>query len=189
MPARRIQPPPRCPPRWTWLLAGILIGMFISFLIYLRELAPLVTQSSTQPPVTTLAPSSPGTQSPLVQLPTAPEKGSAGAEKTERFEFYDLLPKAEVKVPPSTKDDLPVTVPGTYLLQTGSFREKRQAEGLKNHLTTNLNIPAKVEAAATSGADNWYRVQVGPFTDLEALNQTRTTLRENGIESILLKAQ
>jgi cell division protein FtsN len=68
----------------------------------------------------------------------------------------------------------------------GSFRESREAEGLKAHLAS-LGIEAYVEQATTTGADQWHRVRVGPFTDLERLNQVRARLAENSIAAILVK--
>jgi cell division protein FtsN len=37
-----------CPPRWVWLLAGIAIGIFVSFLFYIQMLAPGTQSTSIQ---------------------------------------------------------------------------------------------------------------------------------------------
>lgn len=182
-------PPAGCPPRWVWLLAGMLIGIFISFLFYLREVAPrveeftAVTKSATQSQTATGTDTKATPEKTVSPTPAAPTTRPA-------FEFYDTLPKTEVKLPtevlgkPAT-DDLLVTKSGKYILQVGSFREKSQADGLKAHLMT-LGITAQVEPMTTS-AESWYRVQVGPFTNLDDLNQTRAVLSENEIPTILLK--
>ncbi len=190
-----------CPPRWTWLLAGILIGIFASFLFYLREVAPRLPQSpppATASPSTTSVPTAVETvSSPQITPPPPPTVAPGKApvppdpEAAPRFEFYDLLPKAEVKVPSTNrtqlpKDDLPVTAPGNYLLQVGLFREKPQAEGLQAHLA-NLGVNANIGMVSTPEGEEWYRVQVGPFTNLEELNQMRAMLSSHDMATILLK--
>jgi cell division protein FtsN len=208
-----------CPPRWAWLLAGLLIGIFASFLFYLREVAPLLPQSQSSPTTATTVVTQPVVK--VVEPPVNPiENPSASTENkatenkttenkatenkatdnktttlpateapTQHFEFYDLLPKGEVKVPsasPSPQDDLPVTTPGRYVLQVGLFRDKQQAAGLKAHLA-NLGIDAQIGQTTAEGGEEWYRVHVGPFTNLEQLNHTRAVLSDNEIHAILLK--
>ncbi|NJO16545.1 MAG: hypothetical protein HC877_12615 [Thioploca sp.] len=175
---------PSCPPGWAWLLAGIMIGLFISFLIYLREIAP----HDVVLPETNLA----TVTAPNETVPTPP---------SAPFEIYDPLmdkPKATEKNPPTApasppnsgetmpSSDLPITVPGRYLLQVGSFRDEREAEGLKAHLAS-LGIPARIESTMLNQNGRWYRVQVGPFTDLDKLNQIRAQLAANSLAFILLK--
>lgn len=191
-----------CPPRWIWLLAGVLIGIFVSFLFYLREVAPLLPQenapSAASPTTTTSAPAVvEASHSPkMTDTPPSIASGKVSVpadteSSAPRFEFYDLLPKAEVKVPSAShtelpKDDLPVTAPGNYLLQVGLFREKQPAEGLQTHLA-NLGVNANIGMVSTPEGEEWYRVQVGPFADLEELNRVRAMLSSHDITGILLK--
>jgi cell division protein FtsN len=171
---------PTCPPGWAWLLAGIVIGMFISFLIYLREFAP-----HTLPPEIA--------QTPLSSEKTLPTSIAKPKDPAERFQFYDILPNTDAEIPsetgpnePSSQADLPIQVPGRYLLQVGSFRNEHEAEGLKTHLAS-LGITAQINKTPLSEAGRWFRVQVGPFTNLNKLNQTRAELTANNITAILLK--
>jgi cell division protein FtsN len=165
-----------------------MIGMFISFLIYLRQIAPheVVLPETNLAAVTT----------PNDTVPIPP------TETTDApFEIYDpLMNKSKEKAapqnsptapPPSSGEtipssDLPITVPGRYLLQVGSFRDEREAEGLKAHLAS-LGIPARIESTMLNQNGRWYRVQVGPFTDLDKLNQIRAQLAANSLGFILLK--
>ncbi len=162
-----------CPPGWAWLLAGILIGMFISFLIYLREFSP-----QNMPPES-------------VEATTPSIKAAGVIEDNSNFEFSFDLPKDSLQKGQETKkeakkSEYPVTKPGRYFLQVGSFRNEQEAEGLKSYLIS-IGIPATIETTNLSAdMGRWYRVQVGPFTDLNKLNQTYALLVENNI-SILLK--
>jgi cell division protein FtsN len=168
---------PTCPPGWAWLLAGILIGMFISFLIYLREFAP-----QNLPPENAV----------VINPSITNTKGTTPGSPP--LEFYDKLPKPETPNTGGTngeenqppQPDLLVTTPGRYLLQVGSFQDELSAEGLKGYLVS-IGIPAHIEITALSETGRWYRVQVGPFTDLDKLNKTRSLLAKNNITAILRK--
>lgn len=170
----RREPSSACPPAWTWLLAGMVIGFFLAFLFYLQEIGPKIEEATEQPDTerTGATEAAQSTQKTTTEAP--------------RFEFYDMLPPApETPTKPPPEETLAVTTPGRYVLQVGSFRATEEAEGLKNHLM-NLGISAHVKAASTNGSDQWYRVQVGPFEQLEALNQTRRQLADNNIAAIVL---
>ncbi len=174
-----------CPPGWAWLLAGILIGMFVSFLIYLREFSPQH-----------LPPESAEVTNSSTEVTNSSTKVSDLKEGDPNFEFELVLPgdsfekgqetKKEAKTKAKTSD-FPVTKPGRYFLQVGSFRDKQGAEGLKKHLIS-IGIHATIETTNLSAdmGGRWYRVQVGPFTDLDKLNKTHAELAENNI-SVLLK--
>ncbi len=166
-----------CPPGWAWLLAGIIIGIFISFLVYLREFAP----HNLPPEQTQMAP---------ITQPV--EKTTENVLKvSDRFDFYDILPGHEIKIPAKNgkaekEKPLEVTVKGRYLLQVGLFKSKKKAKGLKNYLLS-LGMPTKITPAPFSATESGYRVQVGPFSDLAKLNNTRALLSSNNISAILLK--
>ncbi|MBE9563489.1 MAG: SPOR domain-containing protein [Proteobacteria bacterium] len=172
-----------CPPGWAWLLAGIIIGIFISFLIYLREFAP----HSLPPEQTQIAPIT----APVPEVTGDPI--ASNGKTSDRFDFYDILPGHEIKIPSKNitysdgdKEPLEITVKGKYLLQVGLFRGKQEAKGLKNYLFS-LGLPTSVVKAPFSNTEFGYRVQVGPFSNLEKLNRTRALLTANNISSILLK--
>lgn len=206
---------------WSWLLAGILIGIIFSVFIYMRLILP-----HTVPPAaeTTSVESAPSVLAETETKTEATEKTGTNADKsstsnntdnappaktTPRFEFYTVLPDQEVRVNPSVSprplplgtnpeteaEELaalavgtaPITTPGTYLLQVGSFRDAREAEGLKNHLTS-LGITAHIERATLSNSnDIWHRVRLGPFNDLNRLNQTRARLTQHNITAIVVQ--
>jgi cell division protein FtsN len=189
---------PSCPPGWAWLLAGVMIGMFISFLIYLREIAP----HEVVPPEANLAPLTTANETVPIPPPSEAANDSNELANSAPFEIYDPLmnqPNAKKAAPPNSpavpppssgetvpSSDLPITVPGRYLLQVGSFRDEREAEGLKAHLAS-IGIPARIESTMLNQNGRWYRVQVGPFTDLNKLNQVRAQLAANSLGFILLK--
>ncbi|EIJ42026.1 cell division protein [Beggiatoa alba B18LD] len=198
-----------CPP-WAWFLGGVLLGIFLSFLVYLREIAPYLTQAApthaTETPVdgnATVATASTETakiaEKTEEKKPKTAEKPADKATMPTHFEFYDVLkqpsvlqpsphnPVAEAEMPP-IEDSAPLAVqtPGTYLLQAGAFRDRREAEGLKVHLA-NLGLIASIEEATLDNTGVWYRVRLGPFTDLATLNQVRSQLSASNITSVILR--
>jgi cell division protein FtsN len=157
------------PPGWTWLLVGFLIGVFASFLFFLPKMVPQKAADKAQI-------SSSASEQPLPY--------SSG-----RFEFYyPSVIKTETSKKPSTNKLAPVFVtnPGRYLLQVGSYREETLAEGLKRHIES-FGIETKIKKTNLTDKGRWYRVQIGPFTDLNKLNQTSAKLKYNGINAIVRK--
>jgi cell division protein FtsN len=157
------------PPGWTWLLVGLLIGVFVSFLFFLPKMVPQKAADKAQI-------SSPASEKPL--------RYSSG-----KFEFYyPSVIKTETRNTPSTNKLAPslVTNPGRYLLQVGSYRDENLAEGLKRHIES-FGIETKIKKTNLTDKGRWYRVQIGPFTDLNKLNQTSAKLKYNGINAIVRK--
>ena len=131
----------------------------------------------------------------------------APVEAKPRFDFYTLLKESEVFVPeveepPLVKASQPTdsakrkddeekvpaekSSPYEFILQTGSFRARGDADSLRARLLL-LNLKATIESAGTKPGEVWHRVMVGPFTSQETLARARTTLQQNGVDSILVK--
>jgi cell division protein FtsN len=183
----------RASPPWVWATVGLLVGLFVAFLVFLQLRAP--------------AP-----ESPALALETPPERqtrttpiekviATAAVEpKAEpapppkpRFDFYNLLPEMEVVVPEqelqgarSPEGVREVQQPGTYLLQAGSFRSQDQADQLRARLAL-LGVETTVQTVKVNTRETWHRVRVGPFSNLEELNEARSMLKTNGIDAILIR--
>ncbi|MEZ5564247.1 MAG: SPOR domain-containing protein [Gammaproteobacteria bacterium] len=117
------------------------------------------------------------------------ESGSdAGEKEPERFEFYDMLPEAEVDVnvqstvrpavPP------PVSVPGIYVIQAGAYPNFAEADKVKARLAL-LGIVADIQKAEANGA-LFHRVRIGPINDLRELNRIRGRLRDSHIDYLVI---
>lgn len=171
------------------ILSGLVFGLFIAFLVYLRMQAPPVQQQvfvketiplPDEPPAAGI-PQSAGKESRAPEPPPKP-----------RFDFYTLLPEMEVVVPEQEitgkpRQGLPqVEQPGTYYLQVGSFRNGEQADRFKAEMAL-LGLETSIQKVTIDNKTTWHRVRVGPFSDLDDLNRTRRTLRERGVESALVK--
>ena len=77
-----------------------------------------------------------------------------------------------------SKDKAPLK-PGHYVLQVASFRNVKDADGLKAKLILNGFNPV-VQSVVISGEEKRYRVRLGPYTDHGSLEAARLQLRESG---------
>jgi cell division septation protein DedD len=184
------QPPATCPPGWVWFLSGVLIGMFLSFLIYLQEVVPNHPAEAGKSPVLvpTVVPVNPVVAT--VQSSPRPEdkqittpKPAKPVDTNSKFEFYETLPNPE-KSPPPTTSEKTGTVILPAILQVGAFRDEQSAQGLKTHLSS-FGVRAYVEQT-TNGNEIWYRVRVGPVSNIGQYNQLVEQLSANNITADVL---
>jgi cell division protein FtsN len=73
----------------------------------------------------------------------------------------------------------------TYYLQAGAFLEQGDAENTKGKLAL-MGVPASI---AERKGDNGtlYRVRIGPFAQLEAMNRVRSKLTDNGVDVAVVR--
>jgi len=154
---------------WRWYFAGVLTGVFLSFLLYLGTLPP---------PAGSMQEQQSGPQ-PTVEPPKP------------RFDFYTLLPEQTIEVEVETQAEAvkPRTSKKTptelYLLQAGSFRQREDADRRRAELLL-LGLEPKVEE--TNGDNGrWYRVYVGPFDTHSKMARARSLTANQNIDTLLLK--
>ena len=66
-----------------------------------------------------------------------------------------------------------------YFVQAGAFQNPADADNLKARLAL-AGLMASVEPATLPDKGIWYRVRLGPFTELDEINRVRSTLAQNG---------
>ena len=157
---------PRTSPPWTWFLAGLLCGIFLSGLLWLAS-----QPADTSSPQTARAPTDIDERRP-----------------EPRFDFYTLLPeqRIDVEVDP---DSIATATAGKnrdqYLLQAGSFQKPADADRRRAQLLL-LGLDAHVEEAAGDNG-RWFRVYIGPFESRSKLAQARSMTAQQGIDTLLLR--
>lgn len=87
-------------------------------------------------------------------------------------------------VPPAATPD-EARSDASYLLQAGAFRSSSDAEAMKVKLAL-IGFEARVINAEVNG-QTLYRVRVGPYAQLDAMNRARARLAENGIEASVVR--
>jgi cell division protein FtsN len=171
------------------LLVGILIGLLLGLGIalavawYINKMpTPFVNRAV--PP----SKSEPFRNSGAVK---SEDKAAKAADGKPRFDFYKILPGSEE---PATEQqfkdaqDKPALAKETFYLQAGAFQNAPDADNLKARLAL-VGIAASVQTTTLPDKGVWHRVRVGPYTAIEDLNRARDTLKQNSIESTLIKVR
>lgn len=73
----------------------------------------------------------------------------------------------------------------TYYLQAGAFRELQDADATKARLAL-MGVAASI-AERKSELGTLYRVRVGPFADVDAMNRARVRLSDNGVDAAVVR--
>jgi cell division protein FtsN len=174
---------------WVWSVAGLVVGLLVAFLVFL-QLRPRQVPVA-EPARTLTVPTVPEARA--QPKPHPPGTAVVSPPPKPRFDFYNLLPEMEVIVPDeeirgkATREGVKqVEQPGTYLLQAGSFRSRQQADQLRARLAL-LGLETSVQAVTVDNGQNWHRVRVGPFSNLQELNDARALLKTNGVDAILIR--
>ncbi len=158
-----------------WILSLAAVGGFIGFIVYLNSL-----------------PTPPGSQQqavsekPAQKPPQAPTK-TAKEEDKPGFRFYEMLPESEV-VPPKVEEYTPgpTQTDFNYLVQSGSFRSKEDAERQRAQIAFQ-GLRASTQRIDLDNGSVWYRVNVGPFTSRSQMNSAIDKLVSLNIQPLVRK--
>jgi len=174
---------------------GTLIGIFIGLVLGLAVAAGLALYMTNAPvPFVTRAdkarPATPPADRALAETARTTESKSGDAAKP-RFDFYKILPGQEVPVTEkelraAAKSPDKAAAKDLYFVQAGSFQNPADADNLKARLAL-VGLVASVEPANLPDKGIWYRVRLGPFTQLDEINRVRQTLAQNGVDASLVR--
>jgi cell division protein FtsN len=165
-------------------VCGLALGLAVALGVYLydrRTEARIASQQTAAPMIRDEA-----------ETKTKPAPASQEAERQE-FDFYEMLPKYEVVIPeqdsrsgssPSVVPG-PVQKPGAYVLQAGSFRNPKDADRVRA-LIAMQGVESKIQKV-TIDKDTWHRVRIGPITNLQKLEDTRSKLRQAQIDALVIR--
>lgn len=131
---------------------------------------PNATRPSTTPPNTTL-----------------PQRASPSREVTIGAERDGGPPVVELSAPrayrpPAARDN---DDPWRYFLQAGAFSGRTDAESMRGRLALQGVDSSISEYNSDRGV--LYRVRIGPFDQLEAMNRTRSKLSDNGVDAAVVR--
>ena len=163
------------------MIISFMVGGFVVFLIHIKD--------SASPDKTVERPAT-----------KAVEKSSRVIEPT--FEFFTLLPEMETVVdePRQTKKKSIVSSPpqktanlkpldkASYLIQAGSFKSAKDADGRRAKLAL-LGVESKVQTVKIDNKATWHRVQIGPIVGRDKVEMLQKQLKKNKIEYLLLRAK
>jgi cell division protein FtsN len=178
-------------PGWIWFVAGLLVGVFVSGLIWLKVTPP-------GPLVPKLANTT--KQDKPKPVESEKKKNKEPDMPKPRFDFYTILPEMEVVVPDpvdepvSKKVETKLVTESTvtsqdeaagYMLQMGSFRKYGDADRLKASLAL-VGIQAEIQRVSIKDGDVFHRVRSGPYGRAQ-VNALRAKLKQKKISSLVIK--
>jgi cell division protein FtsN len=169
------------------ILIGLLLGLGIALAVawYVNKMpTPFVNRSSPTPkaePQKNVEPVKPD------------DKVTKSTEGKPRFDFYKILPGSEEPVSEqqfkeAQQKPSPAAPKDAFYLQAGAFQNAPDADNLKARLAL-LGVGATIQTTSLPDKGVWHRVRVGPYTGVEELNHARETLKQNGIETTLIKVR
>ena len=173
-------------------VGGTLLGIFIGLVLGLA-IATAAAIYVTNAPV-------PFVNKALQQRATPPQAdqkladaAKAGAAEKPKFDFYKILPgqeepvtDRELKSAAAKQAEKPGAPRDLYFVQAGAFQNPADADNLKARLAL-MGLQASVEPANLPDKGTWYRVRLGPYTQLDEINRVRQTLAQNSIDASLVK--
>jgi cell division protein FtsN len=156
-------------PVFSGLLIGLVVGLALAVGVALWV--------SGNNPFKSTKPES-ETAHPVASTPATPP------ETAPSFDFYKVLPSDKPPAVAETKSVAPE--PMRYYLQAGSFQNADEADNLKARLAL-LGVEAQILTGEVADKGVFHRVRIGPFSAMDAVNNTRALLTQNNINVDLVK--
>jgi cell division protein FtsN len=175
------------------LLVGVLIGLLLGLGIALA-VAWYINKMPTPFLNRAVPPSkSEAQKGAMSDIAKGDDKSGKTQDSKPRFDFYRILPGAEEPVTEQQLRDAQrsaSTAQGkeAFFLQAGAFQNAPDADNLKARLAL-LGVEATIQTAALPDKGTVHRVRAGPYTAIDDLDRARNILKQNGIETTLVKVR
>jgi cell division protein FtsN len=134
-----------------------------------KQIAENAQKNAKKPPTTV--------ETETVETPTKPDN---------QFDFYTILPETESTVTEQEVKDSALIKKDSYFIQVGAFPDETDADNMKAKLALQ-GFEAVVQTANIPEKGVWHRVRVGPLTDIDQINKTRSELTTAGFNTDLIK--
>jgi hypothetical protein len=163
-------------PGWVWLLVGVALGFAGAAGWYISR--PAQVEAALEP----LGDKAKGGGKKKITIPP---------KEPSRFAFYELLPNYEVVIPkeqlkPEARQPAAIDPsPGRYLIQVGSFRDRKEADQQRANLAL-LGIESRIEKVTIDNEQSWYRVRIGPEKDQRRVETILARLEENDVKAMVM---
>jgi len=179
-------------PGFVWFLAGLVLGLFATLIVYLDRQPDNNTSfgAAVQQELNKLRNSKDNEYKKPAEKKTDEKK-----PREPRFNFYTILPELEVLIP-----DAETTMPGKnaarsgndkatgnkqYILQAGSLRNRGDADKLKARLAL-LGFEPSIQSVTINGED-WFRVRIGPYRNSDEMYRNLNALHKHDIDAMAME--
>jgi cell division protein FtsN len=162
-------------PAWLLLLTGLLGGLLIGLLLYIKQNDILINQSKKSHP--TIEHNKKAT--PPVQftfwntLKKSPENNSEEPHIIEK-QTKISHPRPPLITPQQKPIKTPTKNTSVYMLQLGSFRKPQDADGFKAKLAL-LGVESSIQKSRIHNTDV-YRVRTGPYRGKDTIQKAKAHL-------------
>ncbi|MGE5625316.1 MAG: SPOR domain-containing protein [Bacillota bacterium] len=163
-------------PGWGWFFIGIIAAVAVI------KGGPVLWQAEMHA----------GKKAAPAPAPATRVAAPAASTTATHYDFYKMLPSFQVVIPGQDKDvksgnaTAPVQLPGSYILQVGSFPSFADADKMKATLALQ-GIESSIQQVQVNNGSTWNRVRIGPIKDLKELNAIREKLAQDHIEPLVIK--
>ena len=118
-----------------------------------------------------------------------PVQNKAQSPKPPKFDFYTILLESEsvitdAELQQSRRSQADRDI--RYMLQAGAFANHQDADRLKAQLALH-GLQAQIQKIRIEGKGEFHRVRLGPYRDLQRLEEVNQRLHSLGIKSLRLK--
>lgn len=180
-------------PGWVWGLWGLTIGLSVAAAVWVsdRDGEVMNRPVARDPASLEDALDDNGEREKMAGMESEAMAETQTEAARSRFEFYDMLPNFEVVIPetdPEVAADIEpraVDIPGTYVLQAGSFTSYDDADRRRAQLALQ-GIESSIQRVSIDDK-TFHRVRVGPTNDLDELNMLRSRLRAARIDVLRIR--
>jgi len=179
-------------PGFVWFLAGLVLGLFATLIVYLDRQPDNNTSfgAAVQQELNKLRNSKDNEYKKPAEKKTDEKK-----PREPRFNFYTILPELEVLIP-----DAETTMPGKnaarsgndkatgnkqYILQAGSLRNRGDADKFKARLAL-LGFEPSIQSVTINGED-WFRVRIGPYRNSDEMYRNLNALHKHDIDAMAME--
>ena len=111
----------------------------------------------------------------------AAEKDKPKADSPSKNEKADKADKSDAGAEKKAGKEI-------YFIQTGSFQNQADADNLKARLAL-LGLEAAVQSRTLPDKGVWYRVRLGPYSNVDELNTIRGALTQNNIDTVMVRVR
>lgn len=172
---------------FKWMLITALIIGFAVFLVYLKspglqKAAPLAQNQET-------APTTKSSKADTGDKVSAKQEIKNQKPQPPQFDFYTILPKKEMIVPDheiktrTREEQVGKNKKASYVIQAGSSQDFKDADQLKAKLAL-MGIESKIQKAKVESVI-WYRVKIGPYSQMGSVNTIMSRLQKNGMKPVI----
>lgn len=171
-------------PLLTGLLIGVLLGIGLSLLVIMF----LKGGDSPFNDNTAMPKPNPNKYDDLGKSANS-DNGKPSVDDKTRFDFYTILPGKEKQLSSeeiNTPKESAAVKQNVYYLQVGAFQTTDEADNMKAKLALQ-GFETVVQTATIPDKGVWHRVRVGPMSDLDTINKTKTELAQGGFNADLIK--